>query len=125
MGALKDAAKRNSNFLQVEKGESVVCEYIGFRLGPNYKDPSKDSATYQFRVNGQDKYWTNSNAKIMLFFDNLNKHTWIRLMRGKWISKDTGVEDTSKSSYEVIEVDSHGTPVNQSTAGKEEKAWDE
>lgn len=101
MGAAADAAKKNSNFLKMEKGESMVLEFDSYRIIPSNLDPTKDVIQCKFRTEHfGDKYWTNGNSKIMMIFDSMKSRTKIRLTRGKWLNKD-GSEDPGKSSYEV------------------------
>jgi len=126
MGDLKNLAKRNSNFLKIDKGETVIVQYLSYRIIPSNLDPTKDTVQYRFNFEGKDKYWTNSNSTIMVFFDDLKQGTWVKITRGKWFSKD-GVEDASKSSYAVEEVKQNENQGQASTASKQsqEKAWDE
>lgn len=100
MGQLADTARKNSNFLKIEKGETVTVTYLGVRLVPGQLDPTKDVAQYKFATTHGEKFWTNGNGKIMIFFDNLALGTEVSISRQKWINKD-GKEDSSKSTYEV------------------------
>lgn len=101
MGALRDAAKNNSNFLIIQKGSSVIVEYVGFKLVPNMKDPTKENALMEFREMGRTKFWTTGNTNTMFFFDDLPKGTLVKITREKWIGKDGITEDPNKSSYHV------------------------
>lgn len=100
MGALRDAAKNNSNFLLLEKGSFVIAEYVGFQLIPNMRDPSKQSALYEFREMGKQKFWTNGSSAIMFFFDDCPKGRLVKITRNAFFNKQ-GAEDPLKSSYEV------------------------
>lgn len=116
MGELANAAKRNSNFLRIQKGETVLVRYDGYRLIPNKQDPNKEVAQYIVNDNGAKKFWDNSNSKIMFFFDVLPIGSWVKITRGKALTPD-GLEDTTKSTYTVEKVE-------ENKAG-EGKAWDE
>lgn len=100
MGALADTAKKNSNFLKINKGETMVVTYLSYRIVPSTLDPSKESVQYKFSTQFGDKYWNNGNSSIMLFFDSLKGGEVIRIIRKPWFNKD-GKEDTNKSTYEV------------------------
>ncbi len=101
MGAAADAAKKNSNFLKIAKGEAMVLEFDSYRIIPSNLDPTKDVIQVKFRTKDfGDKYWTNGNSAIMMAFDTMSRGTKILLTRGAWINKDQ-TEDSSKSSYTV------------------------
>lgn len=100
MGLLADTAKKNSNFLKISKGEKIVCTYLSARVIPNTMDPTKESVQYKFSTEFGDKFWTNGNSKVMLFFDSINAGTIVIIKRLPWINKDK-IEDTNKSTYEV------------------------
>lgn len=103
MGALADTAKKNSNFFKIERGESLIVKYLDYRIVPSTMDPTKDSVQYRFSTEHGDKFWTNGNGSIMLFFDTLTKGSMVRITRNPWINKDK-TEDKSKSTYVVEEV---------------------
>jgi hypothetical protein len=104
MGKLADAAKKNSNFLKIEKGETVIVSFVKARLIPSQQDPTKEVAQYCFDTEFGQKFWTNGNSKIMMFFDALKTGTKVSISRDKWINKTDGKEDTAKSTYVVVEV---------------------
>lgn len=105
MGAAADAAKKNSNFLKLAKGETMVLEFDSYKIIPSNLDPTKDVIQVKFRTQEfGDKYWTNGNSAIMMTFDTMERGTKLRLTRGPWINKD-GTEDTGKSSYAVQVID--------------------
>ena len=104
MGFLADTAKKNSNWLIINKGETALVRYLDARVVPNKQDPSKDAIQYKFSQDGKDKYWDNGNGKIMLFFDTLPKDSFVKISRNPWINKD-GSEDTGKSQYVVEKVE--------------------
>lgn len=103
MGELADTARKNSNFLKIEKHETVTATYLGFRKIPSTMDPAKDTIQYKFGTPFGEKFWTNGNSRIMLFFDKLQPGVVVAISRKPWINKDNS-EDTSKSTYEVDEV---------------------
>lgn len=116
MGALRDAAKNNSNFLLLEKGHAVVVEYRGFQLVPNMRDPSKQSAVIEVLEMGRTKYWTTSNREIMFFFDDCPQGRLVRINRDKFLNK-AGIEDPLKSSYSVeLYYEPISVPVTQQTS---------
>lgn len=103
MGELANTAKKNSNFLKISRHETVTVTYKGYRIIPNSMDPTKDSVQYKFDTEFGEKFWTNGNSQIMMFFDGLNPGAVVAITRNPWINKDK-TEDASKSTYEVVEV---------------------
>lgn len=102
MGALKDRAKAMSKFLILDKGESAVVQYYGWKGAADPRDPTKEVTIYEFRENGIQKFWTNSSSKVMLALDHAAIGEWVRVTKNKAINK-AGVEDPDKSNY-VVEV---------------------
>jgi|GEM_PF-4049440 hypothetical protein len=104
MGALADKAKQQSNFLILVKGEPAVrVKYLDFRFIPSQMDPTKEVAQYKFETEFGIKFWSNGNGKIMTIFDALQPGAVVEISRKASINKD-GKEDSSKSTYEVVEV---------------------
>lgn len=101
MGILSDTAKKNSNFLKINKNETVIVTYLSARIVPSNMDPTKETVQYKFSTEHGDKFWTNGTSKIMVFFDSIAFGTVVRITRLPWINKD-GSENTNKSTYEVI-----------------------
>ena len=81
-------------------GESVVVKYLDFKIIPSDRDPSKEIVQYKFSENGAEKYWKNGSSKIMSFFDETPKGSWVKLSRCPWLDKDGKVVE-GKSNYEV------------------------
>ena len=116
MSELKNLAKRNSNWLQFNIGESVVVKYVDFKIIPSTLDPTKEVVQYKLLENGVEKYWTNGSGRIMGAMDGFTKgKTWIKLSRKPWLDKAGKVVE-GKSSYEVEET---------TEPPAQEKAWDE
>jgi hypothetical protein len=104
MGALADKAKQQSNFLILEKGGPAVrVKYLDFRFVPSQLDPSKEVAQYKFETEFGIKFWTNGSGKVMNVFDKLQPGAVVEIIRKAAIGKE-GKEDSSKSTYEVVEV---------------------
>lgn len=103
MGQLADTAKKNSNFLKLNKGETMCVKFLSFRVIPSTMDPTKDTVQYKFSTPHGEKFWTNGNSSIMMFFDELKPDSLVNISRKPWTNKD-GSEDTNKSTYEVEEV---------------------
>lgn len=122
MGDLARLSKSNSNFLKIDKGETVLVQYLDYRIIPSNLDPTKDTVQYRFEFDGKIKFWTNSSSGVMMVFDELKKGSWVKISRGKWITKD-GKEDTSKSAYTAEVV--NGSSKGQAPAASEEVAWDD
>ncbi len=104
MGQLADTAKKNSNFLKIEKGETVLVTFLSYRIVPSTMDPTKDTVQYKFSTEHGDKFWTNGNSAIMMFFDDLKAGSLVNITRKAWLNKDK-TEDASKSTYEVVKVE--------------------
>lgn len=102
MGLLGDRARQQSKFLMLDKGDSVVVQYVGFKFVTNRQDPTKEDVLYEFKEQGSQKFWTNGSARVMRKMDHAQVGEWVRISREKAIKQD-GMEDTSKSKY-VVEV---------------------
>lgn len=100
MGFLRDTAKKNSNFLKLEKGEEMVVTFLAARVIPSTMDPTKETVQYKLGTELGEKFWTNGNSAIMMFFDDIEPGTKIKIKRDVWLNKG-GVEDPSKSSWLV------------------------
>lgn len=124
MGELANTAKKNSNFLKLEKGETAIVTYLSFRVVPSSMDPTKDTVQYKFATEHGDKFWTNGNSGIMMFFDDLKGGETIAIKRDAWINKDKS-EDTSKSSYKVTLVDNKIGQNPGNVINPEDIAWEE
>lgn len=105
MGQLADTAKKNSNFLKMNKGETILVTFLSYRVVPSSLDPTKDTVQYKFSTEHGDKFWTNGNSSIMMFFDELAAGTKVLITREAWLNKDK-TEDASKSTYKVSVFDS-------------------
>lgn len=104
MGQLADTAKKNSNFLKISKGETIKAKYLSYRVVPSSMDPTKETVQYKFSTEFGDKFWTNGNSSIMIFFDGLATGSTVEITRNPWLNKD-GTEDSNKSTYEVKEIE--------------------
>ncbi len=100
MGALKDRVKEMSKFLILDKGESVLVQFVGWKVAADQRDPTKEVIIYEFLENGRQKFWTNSSNKVALALDVANKMEWVRVSREKMLNK-AGEEVADKSSYKV------------------------
>lgn len=125
MGLLAQQAKKNSNWLMVNVGDSTVVKFIDFKVIPSTLDPTKETIQYRLLENGQEKYWTNGSGKVMLVFDTLVKgKSWVKISRSPWIDK-AGVTVAGKSTWVVEKTEEpkvkDGVPMNST----DEKSWDE
>lgn len=101
MGAAADAAKSNSKFLKLNKGEVAVLEFLSYEVVPSNLDPEKKGILVKLRnLKDETKYWSTTNTGIMMFFDDLARGTLVEIKRDRWLDK-TGVEDESKSAWIV------------------------
>jgi hypothetical protein len=121
MGDLSKLAKKNSNWLIVNIGESVVVKYLDFKIIPSELDPTKEVVQYKFLDPevGTEKYWKNGSGRIMNFFDGVEKgKAWVKISRSPWLDKAGKVVE-GKSSW-VVEM-----AAEPPKKVEEEKAWDE
>lgn len=81
MGALKDRAKAQSKFLLLDVGENAIVQYVGWKPAADPRDPTKEVTIFEFRLNGVQKFWTNSSAKIMMALDSANSGDYVRISR--------------------------------------------
>lgn len=100
MGAAADAAKGNSKFLKLEKGETVVVEFLSYEIIPSNLDPDKKQIQCKLRWRDDVKYWNSGNSDIMMFFDELPKGSLVEIKRDIWIDRE-GKEDPKKSAWKV------------------------
>lgn len=98
MGALKDRAKAQSKFLLLDPGEAAVVQYVGWKPAPDTRDPTKEVTIFEFRLDGIQKFWTNSSAKVMMALDSANKGDWVKISREKMYTA-AGVEVTGKTIW--------------------------
>lgn len=130
MGELKDRANQQSKFLIIAKGGTAVVRFLDYRFVPSALDPTIDVVQYKVEEDGKEKFWTNGSAAVMRVMDEVEKGSWIRIIRNPWMSKD-GKEDINKSSYMVEKLPDeikNGGRVKASkgsSAKKEEEVWDE
>lgn len=108
MGAAADAAKANSKFLKLTKGEQVVMEFISYQILPSNLDPEKTKIQVKLRTRtGDVKYWESGNGDTMMFFDTLPQGALILIHRDKFLTKakdpvtQAFIEDPAKSSWKV------------------------
>lgn len=90
MGALKDRAKAQSKFLLLDVGESAIVQYVGWKPAPDPRDPTKEVTIFEFRLDGGQKFWTNSSSKIMMALDSANKGDWVKISREKMLNAAGG-----------------------------------
>lgn len=112
MGELANKAKEKSKFLLMDKGESVVVKYTGFRFIVDPKDPDVEKTQYILELNGRRKYWDNSAGRIMMIFDKIPLGGYAKISRMKAMKAD-GTEDVTKSKYEVVHCLNDGTPITE------------
>lgn len=127
MGRLTDKANQQSNFLVIEKGTSVVVKFLSWREVPSSMDPTKDVIQYKVVQDGKEKFWTNGSGAVMRTMDKIKEGSWIEIRRDRSFNKD-GVEDKSKSTYMVRQVETTGQTIDSGLAvpaTTKEQAWDE
>ncbi len=100
MGELKDWAVKQSPFITIDTGESIVVKYLGFKMVPNRFDVDKETVRYLFELpDGEQKPWENGQLQVARVLDEIVKGTMIKITR-------TG--EGQKTRYEIEEVDSKG-----------------
>jgi hypothetical protein len=100
MGELSDWAKKQSPFITIDKDESILVKYMGFKMVPNRFDVDKETVRYLFELpDGEQKPWENGQLQVAKVFDEIEKGTWVKITR-------TG--EATKTRYEIEEVDSKG-----------------
>ena len=105
MGLLKDKAKAASKFFILEKGESAVVKFLSAKFIPNELDPTSEVLLVEVEEGGKSKFWKTANTGIWSLLDPVQKGDYIQIAKHKKINKNTGVEDTGKSRWEVTRVD--------------------
>ena len=105
MGDLKDWAVKQSPFITIDKDESIVVKYMGFKMVPNRFDVDKETVRYLFELpDGEQKPWENGQLQVAKEFDAIEKGTMVKITR-------TG--EAAKTRYEIELVDSKGNVIKK------------
>ena len=83
MGELEEYAKANSPYLMLKPGESAVGIYLGYKMVPSFRDPTKENPRYEVEINGEKKLFTSSASRIALFFAEAKDGDFIKITKIK------------------------------------------
>ena len=82
MGELTDWAKKQSPFVTISEGETVIVKYLGFKMVANRFDTDKETVRYLFELqDGTEKPWENGQVQVAKDFDDVKKNDWIKISR--------------------------------------------
>ena len=102
MKTLQQFIDENSNYVQLEDGDSVELLYKGFKVIPNKFDIDKETIEYSFAdVEDREKLWTNGSNKVAA--------TMAKTEPGA-IVKITRAGEGNKTQYSIKTIDGF-TPV--------------
>ena len=83
MNELEKYAKTNSPYLMLKPGESVVGIYQGYKMVPNFRDPTRENPRYSIEVNGEVKLFTSSASRIAMFFAEVKEGEAVKITKIK------------------------------------------
>ena len=81
MGKLGDFAKRNSQYISLDSGESVEAVYKDSIVTPNPFDAEKEVVNYKFETEYGIKTLRSGACALARLFDNIQPGTKIKLTR--------------------------------------------
>ena len=116
MNELENYAKTNSPYLMLKPGESVVGIYQGYKMVPNFRDPTRENPRYSIEVNGEEKLFTSSASRIALFFAELKEGEPVQI---------TKVKQGEAVHYEVKRADNGEKPPKENEAELTDKDLEE
>lgn len=81
MGKLKDWGDKQSPFIRLSDGDSIVGQYLGFEFVPNRFDPKKQSVRYIIVVDGEEKSFESGSSSVAFQFDKIGENENVRISR--------------------------------------------
>lgn len=106
MGALADEAKKRSAYLTLEKNESIVAIYKGYKMVPSSFDPDKENFRFLLEINigGEKtvKYWDTGSNKIALVFDTVVEGEKVKITKTILMGKN-GKEQVNWEAEAVVD----------------------
>lgn len=81
MGKLKEWADKQSQYVILGDGDSVVAQYVGFQMIENRFDPKKESVRYILLIDGEEKQFESSSAAVARQFDDLKDNAMVKITR--------------------------------------------
>lgn len=104
MNELENYAKTNSPYLMLKPGESVIGIYRGYKMVPNFRDPTRENPRYSIEVDGETKLFTSSASRIAMFFAEIKEGEEIQI---------TKVKQGESVHYEVDKSDNGEKPPSE------------
>lgn len=101
MGELKDMADKKGKWLKLNVGETIVAQYMGYKVVPSRFDPSEEAIQYHLKVDNIDKYWTTSSLSVMYQFDEVQIDDVVKISRLPMVNQE-GEEIPNKSQYKIV-----------------------
>lgn len=83
MNELENYAKTNSPYLMIKPGESVVGIYRGYKMVPNFRDPTKENPRYSLDIDGETKFFTSAASRVALFFAEIKEGEMVKITKIK------------------------------------------
>lgn len=116
MNELENYAKTNSPYLMIKPGESVVGIYRGYKMVPNFRDPTKENPRYSVEVNEETKYFTSAASRVALFFAEVKEGEMVKI---------TKVKQGDSVHYEVARPNEEEPPDEENQEGLTDKDLEE
>ncbi|MFH1792075.1 MAG: hypothetical protein ABH819_00315 [Patescibacteria group bacterium] len=116
MNELENYAKTNSPYLMLKPGESVIGLYRGYKMVPNFRDPTRENPRYSIEVNGEEKLFTSSASRIALFFAEIKEGEPVQI---------TKVKQGESVHYEVERADNGKKPPKEEDVELSDKDLEE
>ena len=105
MSELSDYAKRNSQFVKLEDGESLEAIYRGFKVGANPFDPEKEVVSYRLETEYGTKTLRSAATALARLFDKVQEGSEVKITRS-----GTG----NQTKYIIVEkVDGQYQPIGE------------
>jgi len=101
MGELKNMADKKGKWLRLDIDDTVIAQYMSYKVVPSRFDPSEDAIQYHLKIDDIDKFWTTGSPSVMYQFDEVQKGEMVEIKRLP-ITDNDGNIIPNKSRYEVI-----------------------
>ena len=81
MGELSNYAKRNSQFVKLEDGNSIEATYLGFKVGASSFDPDKETVSYKLEAEYGVKILQSGAIGLARLFDKVEEGAQVKITR--------------------------------------------
>jgi len=81
MGKLKIWADENSPYIMLADGESIIGQYVGYKMIPSHFDPEKEVVQYTLLIDGKEKFFKSGSNSVALQFDKMEDNAMVQITR--------------------------------------------